>query len=216
MVLPVSPNPITLANIQTEFGGANPVSLSEYYAGGTYVAAATNGFPGGVSTAIPTSGAISLGSFHGATAVVVPNVAMLANQIVSGGDFNSSGGYNSRGDYFLEVDGDLAQAINNSSTSQGTRTTRSTDWVDAKPVTSSDFEYNVSYVAGSSGMMGTTIHGDTTTWTDFTVELHFYATNTAEGPEETAVDLQIREKGNITNIDTSRINISLENGGGGG
>jgi hypothetical protein len=28
---------ISLANVQTEFGGANPISLSEYYSGGPYV-----------------------------------------------------------------------------------------------------------------------------------------------------------------------------------
>jgi hypothetical protein len=69
MPLPTSPNAITLANIQTEFGGSNPISISEYYAGAGIVPAGTVGFPGGVSTSIPASGPISLGNFHGATAV---------------------------------------------------------------------------------------------------------------------------------------------------
>lgn len=47
---------ITLTDIQTEFGGANPISLSEYYSGGTYV-------PSSVSVA--TSGAINMGTFRG-------------------------------------------------------------------------------------------------------------------------------------------------------
>ena len=50
---------ITLANIQTEFGGANPISLSEYYAGGGLVPSGTAG--------IPTSSTISIGSFYGAS-----------------------------------------------------------------------------------------------------------------------------------------------------
>jgi hypothetical protein len=33
MPIPAS-GPVTFANIQTEFGGANPIGLSEYYAGG--------------------------------------------------------------------------------------------------------------------------------------------------------------------------------------
>jgi hypothetical protein len=33
MVLPVSPNPISLGQIQTEFGGSNPIAISEYYRG---------------------------------------------------------------------------------------------------------------------------------------------------------------------------------------
>ena len=51
---------ISLANIQTEFGGADPISLSEYYAGGTYVPASTG--------SIPSSGLISINAFYGTTA----------------------------------------------------------------------------------------------------------------------------------------------------
>lgn len=39
---PPTSGALTLANIQTEFGGANPISLSEYYAGGAYVPAGTS------------------------------------------------------------------------------------------------------------------------------------------------------------------------------
>lgn len=55
---------ISLDNIQTEFGGSNPASLSEYYAGGTYVPAGTTGTNG----AVPSSGAISLSNFYGTSA----------------------------------------------------------------------------------------------------------------------------------------------------
>ena len=50
---------ISLANIQTEFGGVNPISLSEYYRNGAYV-------PSG-ATAIPASGAIGISNFYGAS-----------------------------------------------------------------------------------------------------------------------------------------------------
>ena len=43
MVLPVSPNSISLAQIQTEFGGVNPIGINEYYAGGLYVPAGGGG-----------------------------------------------------------------------------------------------------------------------------------------------------------------------------
>jgi hypothetical protein len=66
MALPTS-GPLTLANIQTEFGGANPIGLNEYYAGGAYVAAGTSGTYG----AVPSSGAISIRNFYG-TAAYVP------------------------------------------------------------------------------------------------------------------------------------------------
>ena len=51
---------ISLANLQTEFGGSNPISLSEYYRNGAYVTSNNSG--------VPTSGAISLSQFYGTTA----------------------------------------------------------------------------------------------------------------------------------------------------
>ena len=49
---------IALSDIQTEFGGSNPISLSEYYRGGAYTTAN--------NTSVPTSGAISLSNFYSA------------------------------------------------------------------------------------------------------------------------------------------------------
>ena len=51
---------ISLANLQTEFGGSNPISLSEYYRNGAYVTSNNTG--------VPTSGVISLSQFYGTTA----------------------------------------------------------------------------------------------------------------------------------------------------
>lgn len=82
MTLPVYTNPISLAQIQTEFGGTNPASLSEYYAGGAYVRPGTVGYPtGGASVPIPTSGVIKFSNFFGATAyipgtyLIVPSIS---------------------------------------------------------------------------------------------------------------------------------------------
>jgi hypothetical protein len=63
MTLPTS-GPLTLADIQTEFGGSNPISLSEYYAGGGLVPSGTTGTFG----AVPSSGAISIRDFYGTSA----------------------------------------------------------------------------------------------------------------------------------------------------
>lgn len=70
MTTPAS-GPISLANVQAEFGGTNPISLSEYYSGGAYVTAGTTGGNGsnGISagTVIPTSAKISLANFYNAS-----------------------------------------------------------------------------------------------------------------------------------------------------
>jgi hypothetical protein len=50
---------ISLSEIQTEFGGANPISLSEYYRDGSYTTSN--------NTSVPTSGAISFSNFYGGT-----------------------------------------------------------------------------------------------------------------------------------------------------
>jgi hypothetical protein len=66
MPLPTS-GALSLSNIQTEFGGTNPISLNEYYAGGAYVPAGTSGTNG----AVPTSGTISILNFYGTQSVIL-------------------------------------------------------------------------------------------------------------------------------------------------
>jgi len=51
--------PLRWSEIQAEFGGTNPISISEYYSGGAFVIA-------GVNANIPTSGVISANGFFGA------------------------------------------------------------------------------------------------------------------------------------------------------
>ena len=63
MALP-STGELALTDIQTEFGGSNPIGLSEYYAGGLYVPSGTTGDGG----AIPTAGEITIGDFYGSQA----------------------------------------------------------------------------------------------------------------------------------------------------
>ena len=55
---------ITLAQIQTEFGGSNPIGLSEYYRGGGLVPNTA------ANASIPTSGIIRLSNFYGGSNVV--------------------------------------------------------------------------------------------------------------------------------------------------
>lgn len=61
MVIPTGA--ASLSNLQTEYGGSNPISMNEYYAGGIYV-------PLG-ATGIASSGAINMNSFRGKN--IAPN-----------------------------------------------------------------------------------------------------------------------------------------------
>jgi len=86
---------LTFSSIQTEFGGANPISISEYYrgAGGGYVPAgqATSATDG---NAIATSGAIRIGTFRGVTKTVGVTVAMAVTPTQIAGNANASGSVN--------------------------------------------------------------------------------------------------------------------------
>ena len=85
MVLPVHPNPISLSQIQGEFGGSNPISLSEYYSGKTYVPSGTVGHPNGGNVVIPSSGTISLGNFHGAVKKLFVNITSSGTLVIPAG-----------------------------------------------------------------------------------------------------------------------------------
>lgn len=58
----VSSGAVSLNAIQTEFGGTNPISMSEYYQGGSRIGS------GVYPNTIPTSGAIQLDDFYSAKA----------------------------------------------------------------------------------------------------------------------------------------------------
>lgn len=73
MAVPTIPSAISLSSIQTEFGGSNPISISEYYSGGSYVAGGTQN---ATSVVIPTSGMISFSNFSGAAAAPAVTVAL--------------------------------------------------------------------------------------------------------------------------------------------
>lgn len=70
---------IKLSEVQTEFGGSNPISISEYY---------------GEDTGIPASGTIAMSDFYGTSASIYPftiNVALVAGG-GGGGTANANGG----------------------------------------------------------------------------------------------------------------------------
>ena len=51
---------VGLSDIQTEFGGSNPIAISEYYSGGSFVPSGSPA-PNGP---IPSSGQIAIGQFR--------------------------------------------------------------------------------------------------------------------------------------------------------
>lgn len=81
MAIP-STGPINFSDLQTEFGGINPISLSEYYRGEGYVP--STGFIG-LNNAIPSSGMIRSSNFIGTS-----KTTTVSYDILGGG---GGGGY---------------------------------------------------------------------------------------------------------------------------
>lgn len=52
--------PISFSQLQTEFGGTNPISINEYYTGGLYVPSKSGEFVN-----VPSNGIVSLNQFYG-------------------------------------------------------------------------------------------------------------------------------------------------------
>lgn len=74
--MPIGTGSVSFSQIQAEFGGSNPISLSEYYRGGTYVALGTaNGGYGLIST----GGGISVGTFRGTSAAFNLSLTIASN-----------------------------------------------------------------------------------------------------------------------------------------
>jgi len=71
-----SSGPISLQNLQDEFGGSAPISLSEYYRGGGLVPNT------GINVNVPISGSISLQNFYSAS--VSPEYTQISVSLTSG------------------------------------------------------------------------------------------------------------------------------------
>lgn len=140
------------------------------------------------------------------TFVTTPNVAMPVSILALAENFSG----NSRADIYIKTDGNIGSAENDSGLSEGTFVDIG-DWVDVKAgLVSSDFEYNVTKTSGDTPA-GTTLHGNTTTWTTLSSELHWWLANAGNEILDTLLALQIREIGNITNIDSMNIFITADN-----
>lgn len=98
MTLPAS-GPLSLANIQTEFGGSNPISMNEYYRGGAFVTANNTG--------VPTSGVISVNNFYGTTRRIAIPLTISSNT------YNYDV-YANRGGTYVAGISDITVTINNS------------------------------------------------------------------------------------------------------
>jgi len=102
--------PISLLDLQNEFGGSNPISLSEYYRGNGLVNAAVAASGSAFITApkgsgsgvqIPTGGIVQFSEFYGANAVTYPaSGTVLQSNVCSGTTLGNIVADGNGGSYF--------------------------------------------------------------------------------------------------------------------
>lgn len=82
--MPVPTSPVSFSSIQAEFGGSNPISMSEYYRGGANVPTGqTTSSTDGV--AISTGGSIRVGMFRGLTKTVANPLNIISGPTTASG-----------------------------------------------------------------------------------------------------------------------------------
>lgn len=182
MALPSS-GPLSLSQIQGEFGGSNPISLSEYYAGGGLVPSGTSGTYG----AVPSSGAISIRNFYGTSNVVV--------------NFD---------DYYLTAlafspnDATCWYRINSNGYVYGTNLGTPFDllqqWITPAGQASN---YEVYATLTSGALSG----GVLNTWLPLTISVDWYTQVTSLGTQTATLSFQVRKTGTATVLDTWTITL---------
>ena len=73
---------ISMTDIQTEFGGSNPIGLNEYYSGGAYVPAGLSG--------VPSSGTISMNNLRGKTKSMPLTIVVSPTSTTEGNSYSVS------------------------------------------------------------------------------------------------------------------------------
>ena len=184
MTLPSS-GPLSLADIQGEFGGSNPISLSEYYAGAAFVPAGTTGTYG----AVPSSGPISIRNFYGTSNIVIS----ISDQFIgysSGGLTSATAGY---------------QLTNGGLVRQNEQNVYSTLEQWCTPTSqATNYEVYASLVYG-------TVFGDPTgMWLLLTNTREWLVSVPTGGYEQAQLFVEIRRTGTTTVLDSATITITAD------
>ena len=176
---------ITLAQIQTEFGGANPISISEYYAGGDWVPPGTSGTNG----AVPTSGQISFSQFYGTSDSV--SVSLDASYNTINVEFSGTATAGIRLTNAGAVD-----------TREGATYFNQGDWVTPTSAAGNAYEARVSSVSGGSLTSGTV-----NTWLALGTTREWFVSRSIIGAITITFTLEIRDAATSTVLATSSVTL---------
>lgn len=181
MALPSS-GAISLNSLQTEYGGSNPISINEYYRGGSLVPNTTP------NNSIPTSGAINLNNFYGGIAF-----------------------YGIRDDSLEIVDftGPLSVSWGIDLSSGEVRLVRRSistyNWLRTASNSPSDYQIRATYISGNATPSGTY-----DTWLSLGTSREWTLTRNNVGTSVATVQFQIRLTATQVVFSTASVNFSVE------
>lgn len=176
---------ISLSQVQTEFGGANPISINEYYRDGALVPDTT------VNAGIPTAGQISISQFY-STSASVPTVALAAKTI---DDTQSSGTANA--------------AISFGNTGSNGY---AGEWLNPNPQPTTFCD---NYEILATVVSGTLSSGTAGSWLNLGTARGWSRTRSSSGTSACTVNFKIRKVGTGTNLVDVNITLSATIDGGG-
>ena len=202
MALPTTS--LSFSALQTEFGGSNPISLSEYYrgAGGGYVPSGTTSAYG----TIPTSGQINLGVFRG-TQKAAADVVSIANDYISTDTVHESDlDYNTT-TYGIRSNGTIDASATSTLGGQSDGTTNGSNWI--TPTSSASlYEVRATKVSGDAFQPTGSALG---TWLACTSNRQWQLLLTGLGRFDCVLTIEIRDAATQTVRDTATITMMTKN-----
>jgi len=191
---------ISLQNIQAEFGGpSSNITLQNYYAGGSYVAAGTKN---GSGVAIPSSGAIKLEDFYGASAIVISGSSYsIFSQGAAGGSSSGQINFNPNGSISHSGSGTVIAGQYSGPANWATPTS-----------TGLGSNYELIVDSTSSSILPTSESGPTVgSWTGMGGTLSFSASNSGNRGPDYTWNCRIRNATTLVVLASFSVNVSLEN-----
>jgi hypothetical protein len=189
--MPVPTTNVTLSSLQTEYGGVNPILMSEYYRGGSNVPpdqTSTNG-------TIPTTGAITMGVFRGTTKVSAALITINTLDVTA----TFPGASQASAVFGLDSDGFTYTGTytNTQSFTQGP------SWITP---TSQAAEYEVF----ATLVVGPLSFGTTGSWVPLSADQYWRLTVGTGNSGSAQFNISIRKVGTTTVLDTATITLYVD------
>lgn len=186
--------PISSQDIETEFGGSAPTSISEYYRGGVNVPNTT------ANNSIPTSGTISFSDFYGGSAAAAVSVSV-ANITFT---VNSTGSSRSGTTTFIN-NGVVGTSVSSGDTLTASPPLPVPNWLVSGNSSDAELRVTISSPNPNVGLSGFTLN----TWLDLGTNRVITASSSTAGTQSIGLLIEIRNASTTTLLDSATWTFNL-------